>query len=232
MTFKKIEGHIKFDQIFDIRPFLTQELQDKHKSMFCRLFAVVVHAGKNSHSGHYIAYVRNVGKNEWWKMDDARVTRVSPQEVMSAQAYMLFYRVVDHPVAVSLRNVSKAKEAAAAAAAAAMAVREQASSNDKNPETKKEESTGQVKTEGDKKKKRKREPPEFATPEDWARAKTRFPPSFLSLFRRAEEFISENVEFKSEFFSLIMEEAGKGGKVGSGPSGVSGKLSLLSTCQA
>jgi len=103
----KIEGHIKFDQIFNLKPFLTAELQAKQKSSFCRLFALIVHNGKNSHSGHYIAYVRNIQKNEWWKMDDARVTQVTIEEVMQAEAYMLFYRVVEHPTAVSLKQRAK-----------------------------------------------------------------------------------------------------------------------------
>jgi len=37
-------------------------------------------------------------------MDDARVTHVSLQEVMNAEAYMLFYRVVDHPITMQLKN--------------------------------------------------------------------------------------------------------------------------------
>lgn len=100
----KIEGHVRFPQVFDIRPYLTQEVQSQMKSMLCRLFAVIVHSGKNSHSGHYVSYVRNVSKNEWWKMDDARVTLVSKEEVFAAEAYMLFYRVVDHPVSIDLKQ--------------------------------------------------------------------------------------------------------------------------------
>lgn len=91
----KIEGHVKFDMIFDLSPYMTDP---KRNNMFCRLFAVIVHAGKTSHSGHYIAFVRDVKKNEWWKMDDSRVTPVSQDEVLSAEAYMLFYRLVNHPV--------------------------------------------------------------------------------------------------------------------------------------
>eukprot|EP00978_Attheya_sp_CCMP212_P027111 scaffold90369_cov49-Attheya_sp.AAC.5 len=45
-------------------------------------------------------------------MDDARVSRVQTQEVLGAEAYMLFYRVVEHPVAVQLRQKIKAREAA------------------------------------------------------------------------------------------------------------------------
>jgi Ubiquitin carboxyl-terminal hydrolase len=105
----KIEGHIKFDLFFDLKPYLTEELQRRHKNMFCRLFAVIVHAGKNSHSGHYIAYVRNVSKNEWWKMDDSRVMAVTEDEVKAAEAYMLFYRVVQHPVTVRLEELHRKK---------------------------------------------------------------------------------------------------------------------------
>ena len=117
----KIEGHIKFEQIFDLKPYLTDELQAKQKAMFCRLFAVVVHAGKNSHSGHYIAYVRNIQKNEWWKMDDARVTLVGADEVMQAEAYMLFYRVVEHPFALHLKEKTKKLQEAREAVASQLA---------------------------------------------------------------------------------------------------------------
>eukprot|EP00559_Dactyliosolen_fragilissimus_P000592 CAMPEP_0184865696 /NCGR_PEP_ID=MMETSP0580-20130426/18804_1 /TAXON_ID=1118495 /ORGANISM="Dactyliosolen fragilissimus" /LENGTH=812 /DNA_ID=CAMNT_0027364991 /DNA_START=344 /DNA_END=2779 /DNA_ORIENTATION=- len=103
----KIEGHVRFNHVFDIRPYLTESAKKGLKSMFCRLFAVIVHTGRNNHSGHYICYVRNVAKNEWWKMDDARVARVGKDEVFAAEAYMLFYRVVDHPVATNLREQEK-----------------------------------------------------------------------------------------------------------------------------
>jgi len=51
----KIEGPAGFKPVMDLRPYLTDELQKKHGNMLCRLFAVVVHVGKNSHSGHYLA---------------------------------------------------------------------------------------------------------------------------------------------------------------------------------
>jgi hypothetical protein len=63
-------------------------------------------------------YVRNIAKNEWWKMDDARVSLVSTQEVLSAEAYMLFYRVVDHPyskkLASQVKELNESYETAAA----------------------------------------------------------------------------------------------------------------------
>ena len=100
----KLEGHVKFEQVLNMKPYMTPSLQSQTKSMFGRLFAVIVHQGKNSHSGHYLAYVRNWKRNEWWKMDDAKVQCVDTKEVMMAEAYMLFYRVVDHPIALDLRK--------------------------------------------------------------------------------------------------------------------------------
>ena len=65
-------------------------------------------------------YVRNISKNEWWKMDDARVSPVSTQEVLASEAYMLFYRVVDHPyskkLACQVKELNDSHEVAAAAA--------------------------------------------------------------------------------------------------------------------
>ena len=53
----KIEGPAAFNDVLDLKPYLTEELQKEHAKMFSRLFAVIVHVGKNSHSGHYLAYV-------------------------------------------------------------------------------------------------------------------------------------------------------------------------------
>mmetsp|Transcript_57434 Transcript_57434/g.121874 ORF Transcript_57434/g.121874 Transcript_57434/m.121874 type:complete len:858 (+) Transcript_57434:159-2732(+) len=107
----KIEGHVRFSAVLDVKPYLTSELQRTvFQKAICRLFAVVVHSGKNSHSGHYVAYVHNVSKKEWWKMDDARIIRVPWQEVQNAEAYMLFYRVTSHPVATRLKDIVDAKE--------------------------------------------------------------------------------------------------------------------------
>jgi ubiquitin C-terminal hydrolase len=202
----KIEGHVKFLEIFDLKPFLTESLQAQHKSMFCRLFAVIVHAGKNSHSGHYIAYVRNLSKNEWWKMDDSRVTRATSQEVLSAEAYMLFYRIVDHPISKELREKT---EQHAMPKVVVDDEEEDVLPQDVEP-------TFSIPN--------KRKQPDFGCGEEWAKQKTRLPPYCDKVFRRAEEFISDHIEFKPEFFKLIMEEAEAGRK--HGPSSLCGECVL------
>jgi len=219
----KIEGHVKFLEIFDIRPYLTKEGQNKvGRSMLCRLFAVIVHAGKNSHSGHYICYVRNVAKNEWWKMDDAKVTRVSTGEVFAAQAYMLFYRVVDHPVSVDLRNKEKlmkedlARQQAVSKAAAAAAKVQQQESKEMGTQ----ESDDTITTIGDTSScnKRKRKEPDYKSGDDWARTVTNLPLTWMPFLRRIQDVLSDQFNFKSEYFRVLQDEVKSGGKLGAGPS--------------
>lgn len=191
----KIEGHSKFEQILDLKPYLTEELQSQHSKMFCRLFAVIVHAGKNSHSGHYIAYVRNVVKNQWWKMDDSRVAAVSVQEVMNAEAYMLLYRVVEHPVAIRLRNEqirlhedydkdAKEVEKVDARRDIDMAL----STETHSPAAMEAEGEVFASRETDKNKapgwtSRKRKAPSYSCGKDWAFRTTRLPRSVIDVFR-------------------------------------------------
>ncbi len=52
------------------------------------LYAVIVQQGTLD-SGHYFAYVRQ--GNLWFLCNDANITHVSPQDVQSAEAYILFY---------------------------------------------------------------------------------------------------------------------------------------------
>lgn len=231
----KIEGHVKFQQIFDIQPYLTDELKKNTRNMFCRLFAVIVHAGKNSHSGHYIAYVRNVAKNEWWKMDDARVIRVGKEEVISAEAYMLFYRVVDHPIAKKLQEAEKQKKAKAAkdsaAAALAAAAREEekfllenslepsatevttgnetvSPKKDDTKDKMKEKSNQNNDNKNNNKWKRKRETPKYTSGKAWAKAKTSLSSSIISsTIDRAENLLSDQIEFKSQYIRVLTEEA-------------------------
>ncbi|KAL7465845.1 hypothetical protein ACHAXS_006157 [Conticribra weissflogii] len=237
----KIEGHVPFKLILDMKPYLTPDLQSTiFKKALCRLFAVVVHTGKNSHSGHYVAYVCNVSKNEWWKMDDAKVIRASWGEVERAEAYMLFYRVMDHPVAKQLKLDAEAKAQAAAKAvaeaeAARLKMEEElaAAAAIANEQTKNSSSQGAKSNQAESSLR-----PNLASGEEWAKDQTSLPEDFYQIFRRIEEFISENVTFNPEFFRYITDEYdrmssklgvannGKGNHkkikklLGNGPSGV------------
>ncbi|KAJ3357820.1 CSN-associated deubiquitinating enzyme Ubp12 [Entophlyctis luteolus] len=55
------------------------------------LFAVSNHYGGLG-GGHYTAFAKNELDGEWYNFDDASVTKVSGSSVVTAAAYMLFYR--------------------------------------------------------------------------------------------------------------------------------------------
>ena len=71
-------------------------------------------------------------------MDDARVSLVSTQEVLNSEAYMLFYRVVDHPHSKKLASQVKALNEFHEAADAKKAKDEKAATLTTNAKTKKE----------------------------------------------------------------------------------------------
>eukprot|EP00574_Skeletonema_japonicum_P001694 CAMPEP_0201740652 /NCGR_PEP_ID=MMETSP0593-20130828/46414_1 /ASSEMBLY_ACC=CAM_ASM_000672 /TAXON_ID=267983 /ORGANISM="Skeletonema japonicum, Strain CCMP2506" /LENGTH=824 /DNA_ID=CAMNT_0048234973 /DNA_START=190 /DNA_END=2664 /DNA_ORIENTATION=+ len=221
----KVEGHVKFQSILDIKPYLTPKLQDTDfKKAICRLFAVVVHSGKNSHSGHYVTYVANMKGKDWWKMDDGKVVRASLNEVMQAEAYMLFYRVTNHPVATELKEAVDAKSAAsvrimdaikrkedqakaaeekkrAQAKSAALALKQLVEADGEGvPDVHPSSDNSDAPSLG------KRKRPELASGKEWMDGTTSLSPEFLPLLHRIQDFISENVTFNSEFFGYITEE--------------------------
>lgn len=65
-------------------------------------FAVSNHIGDNHASGHYTAYCRHDSMlaadtpcshvHGWYKYNDQTVTPMDPDDVVSASAYILFYR--------------------------------------------------------------------------------------------------------------------------------------------
>ena len=52
------------------------------------LATVVVHVGKID-SGHYLCYCRR--DDQWFKFDDSKVTLATEAQVLSSEAYLLFY---------------------------------------------------------------------------------------------------------------------------------------------
>uniref|UniRef100_G1Q2T5 USP domain-containing protein n=1 Tax=Myotis lucifugus TaxID=59463 RepID=G1Q2T5_MYOLU len=74
----KVERDVRYPKRLDLRPLLY------------RLYAVLVHAGRTCHSGHYFCYVRATG-GPWFKMDNAQVTTCDASVALSQCAYVLFY---------------------------------------------------------------------------------------------------------------------------------------------
>ncbi|WCJ33193.1 Ubiquitin carboxyl-terminal hydrolase 2 [Euphorbia peplus] len=100
----KLNGHVKFGDMLDLRPYMDARCRDREEYVY-RLLGVVEHSG-SMRSGHYVAYVRggsrsSKGKTEgekgsavWYHASDAYVREVSLDEVLRSEAYILFYEKI------------------------------------------------------------------------------------------------------------------------------------------
>jgi len=101
----KTNVHVDFPLVLDVSPFCASNVKarrifgDDDVAMKAQrahdvkynysLYAVIVHSGV-LHGGHYTCYVKR-SDGEWYFCDDASIRRVEIDEVLQAQAYMLFY---------------------------------------------------------------------------------------------------------------------------------------------
>lgn len=85
----KINKCISFPDMLDMIPFMTG--RDDIPPLYM-LYAVVVHLDtlNASFSGHYVSYVKDLQGN-WFRIDDTEVQPVPMSQVMSEEAYILFY---------------------------------------------------------------------------------------------------------------------------------------------
>ncbi|GLU08704.1 hypothetical protein SLE2022_256010 [Rubroshorea leprosula] len=95
----KLNGHVSFREIIDLRPYMDIRCTDTEKCLY-RLVGVVEHTG-TMRRGHYVAFVRGgdrrgKAKTEdwssvWYHVSDAHVRQVSLEVVLRSEAYILFY---------------------------------------------------------------------------------------------------------------------------------------------
>ena len=102
----KFSGHIDFDMILDVLPFVGKKIptstcenvggsgcvvDNGDSAPLCRygLRAVIVHKGGGM-GGHYVAYVCREGV--WYYTSDLTTRPVCESEVLKCEAYMLLYR--------------------------------------------------------------------------------------------------------------------------------------------
>ncbi|KAK9140772.1 hypothetical protein Scep_010453 [Stephania cephalantha] len=101
----KLSGHVGFCETLNLRPHMDPSSKDTSGCSYL-LVGVVVHSGSMS-GGHYVAYIRGAkckGKTEnedvkstWFYASDSHVREVSLAEVLSCEAYLLFYEKVSFP---------------------------------------------------------------------------------------------------------------------------------------
>ncbi|XP_073138486.1 ubiquitin carboxyl-terminal hydrolase 2 [Henckelia pumila] len=87
----KLNGHVNFRETIDLNPYMKPRCTNGEMRMY-RLLGAVEHSG-SMRTGHYVAYVRG-GQGDstiWYYASDTHVRQVSLEEVLSCEAYILFY---------------------------------------------------------------------------------------------------------------------------------------------
>ncbi|XP_054823685.1 ubiquitin carboxyl-terminal hydrolase 21-like [Prosopis cineraria] len=86
---EKIDNHVDFPLELDLQPY-TNCNQSNNEALKYDLYAIVVHVGFSSTSGHYFCFVRTA-PGMWYRLDDSKVNRVAEGFVLSQEAYILLY---------------------------------------------------------------------------------------------------------------------------------------------
>ncbi|KNA16444.1 hypothetical protein SOVF_089140 isoform B [Spinacia oleracea] len=86
---EKVDKKVEFPLELNLAPY-TKGSNNESGDLKYELFAVVVHVGVSSTSGHYFCYIRT-DPDKWYRFDDSQVTMVSEEHVLCQDAYILFY---------------------------------------------------------------------------------------------------------------------------------------------
>ncbi|KAM3327055.1 ubiquitin carboxyl-terminal hydrolase 20-like [Capsicum chacoense] len=86
---QKVDKHISFPLELDLLPY-TENIQSYNEEMKYDLYAVIVHAGSTSSSGHYYSFIC-AEPSEWYKFDDSTISRAHEDLVLAEEAYIMFY---------------------------------------------------------------------------------------------------------------------------------------------
>jgi len=129
---RKKPNHVAFGTKLTLDEY-TNDGPGEGPRLCYQLVAVVVHHGSSGHSGHYTAYRDVAMPNatnsasassadayytaDWVQISDSHVVRVKEEEVLAAQAYLLFYNCVQARMDPDVVGEAAMKSSAAAAMA-------------------------------------------------------------------------------------------------------------------
>ncbi|PIA19011.1 cysteine proteinase, partial [Coemansia reversa NRRL 1564] len=86
----KIGRYVEFPLNLNMKSYVSRNSPER-ASYDYTLYAVLVHAGGTSRSGHYYCFVKSPA-GVWYELNDSTVHQVSERTVLRQSAYMLFYQ--------------------------------------------------------------------------------------------------------------------------------------------
>jgi ubiquitin C-terminal hydrolase len=76
---------------FNINSYMS-EYSSKMANYSYDLYGVANHVG-NMNGGHYFSYTKSITDNKWYCLDDSTVSLIPEEDIVTKNAYMLFYRL-------------------------------------------------------------------------------------------------------------------------------------------
>ncbi|KAF3670302.1 putative glycine-rich cell wall structural protein 1.8-like [Capsicum annuum] len=96
----KVDKHVSFPLELDLLPYI-ENIQSYNEEMKYDLYAVIVHAGSTSSSGHYYSFIC-AEPNEWYKFDDSTIVLHCNCIMWTLSAYFIFhFQIIMLPVSES-----------------------------------------------------------------------------------------------------------------------------------
>jgi len=85
---RKLNSSISFPEQLDMADYLTSPTSPRKvsdgKPIIYNLRAILLHFGKTAHSGHYVAQIKDVRKNVWYKFNDEYVELIEGKSFKSS----------------------------------------------------------------------------------------------------------------------------------------------------
>ena len=82
---------VNFPEILDLSHYVIR----KESGYMYDLYGVICHLGPSSMGGHFIAFCRHRINNNWYKYNDAEVTKCENKDFLSGIPYILFYQQIN-----------------------------------------------------------------------------------------------------------------------------------------
>lgn len=89
---RKLSTLVDFPPKLDLTEYAAESSSHGSRQVLYDLYAVSNHSGGTS-SGHYTAYCKNPYSGDWSFFNDARVSNAMSNQVVSSEAYVLFYQL-------------------------------------------------------------------------------------------------------------------------------------------
>jgi ubiquitin carboxyl-terminal hydrolase 48 len=111
---RKLCSEISFPEKIDMQNYMTAQnspAKGDKKPIIYNLRAILAHHGKTAHSGHYVAHIKDVRKDVWYKFNDERVELIGDgtklRRSMDSQKLSQEIEVIDEKVASFSKGRSK-----------------------------------------------------------------------------------------------------------------------------